>query len=215
MGFFAGCLGLAVLAGSLAQQPPPDTAAKVANKVKKAEAGPQVPMSPAEQAALKAFRDAVAQYAALHAREAAKLGTPRADSAAGADAKTTSLAAAIVAARQQAKQGDIFTPAVQPVFRRLLAKELQGPDTGAARSAVVEGNPQKDGESVPVKPRVNTEYPSGAALSTVPASVLATLPVLPAPLQYRFVGRDLILFDSVTSLIVDFLPAGTPPLPAK
>ena len=79
----------------------------------------------------------------------------------------------------------------------------------------MEGNPEKDEDSVPVAVRVNAQYPSGAALSTVPASVLATLPQLPAPLQYRFVGRNLILLDSVAGLIVDFLPAGTPPLPAR
>ena len=63
--------------------------------------------------------------------------------------------------------------------------------------------------------RVNAEYPLGAPRSTVPPSVLLTLPPLPACLHYRFVGRDLILVDSVAQLIVDFLPAAAPDLAVK
>jgi hypothetical protein len=63
--------------------------------------------------------------------------------------------------------------------------------------------------------RVNGEYPPGASRSTVPPSVLLTLPPLPECLHYRFVGRDLILVDSVAQLIVDFLPAAAPALAIK
>jgi hypothetical protein len=35
---------------------------------------------------------------------------------------------------------------------------------------------------------------------------MAALPPLPPELQYRFVGRDLILWDIHSGLIVDFLP---------
>jgi len=63
--------------------------------------------------------------------------------------------------------------------------------------------------------RVNAEYPPGAPRSTVPPSVLLTLPPLPACLHYRFVDRDLVLVDSVAQLIVDFLPAAVPDLAIK
>ena len=62
---------------------------------------------------------------------------------------------------------------------------------------------------------VNVEYPVGSARSTVPPSVLLTLPPLPEALHYRFVGRDLLLVDSVAQLIVDFMPAAAPEVAHK
>jgi hypothetical protein len=81
-----------------------------------------------------------------------------------------------------AEYADIVQPEVQPLFRRLIAEQLKGPDALDA-------------------PR-----------STVPPSLLATLPPLPACLHYRFVERDLILVDAVAQLIVDILPAAAPDL---
>ena len=137
-----------------------------------------------------------------------------------ADAQETvaaqkALAHAIAAKRAKAKPGDIFRPEVQPLFRRLIAEQLQGPDALDARKAVLEGNPEDEDDSVPVVVRVNAEYPPGAPRSTVPPSVLLTLPPLPACLHYRFVDRDLVLVDSVAQLIVDFLPAAAPDLAVK
>ena len=85
--------------------------------------------------------------------------------------------------------------------------------TRARRSST--GNPGLEKDSVPVVVRVNAVYPLGAPRSTVPPSLLLTLPPLPASLHYRFVGRDLILLDSVAQLIVDVLPAAAPDLAVK
>ena len=40
----------------------------------------------------------------------------------------------------------------------------------------------------------------------MPADVIVALPALPDVLQYRFVGRDLVLVDIEADLIVDVLP---------
>jgi hypothetical protein len=40
--------------------------------------------------------------------------------------------------------------------------------------------------------------------------VLLKLPPLPKDLEYRFLGRDLILLDIHANLIVDFIPAAIP-----
>ena len=125
---------------------------------------------------------------------------------------TLALAAAIAEDRARAKQSDVFLPEIQPLLRRLIAEQLQGPDTLAARKAVVEGNPAKEEGSVPVVPRVNAVYPTGATRSTVPPSLLLSLPPLPECLHYRFVNRDLILVDSLAEVIVDFLPGAAPAL---
>jgi hypothetical protein len=53
--------------------------------------------------------------------------------------------------------------------------------------------------------KVNTPY-TADALPTVPPNVLANLPQLPEDLEYRILGRDLILRDVHANLIVDFVP---------
>ena len=42
------------------------------------------------------------------------------------------------------------------------------------------------------------------------SSVLAALPPLPHELQYRFVGRDLVLVDTHADLVVDILRNAVP-----
>jgi hypothetical protein len=39
----------------------------------------------------------------------------------------------------------------------------------------------------------------------VPANVLLALPTLPAPLEYRIIGQHLILLDTSTDLVVDYI----------
>ena len=54
-------------------------------------------------------------------------------------------------------------------------------------------------------PLVNGAFSWRTAVPTPPC-VLAVLPPLPDELQYRFVGRDLVLVDIEANLIVDVLP---------
>jgi hypothetical protein len=44
------------------------------------------------------------------------------------------------------------------------------------------------------------------ALTMMPPELLRLLPRLPAGLEYRFMDRDLILWDPHANLIVDFIP---------
>ncbi len=179
-------------------------AARVATKVEKAKE--ETHDDEEEREALQHFAKEVAEYARLHDRERRKIG------AVESDAAQKALAGAIIAQRGKARQGDLFVREVQPVFRRRIAGQLQGPDTQAARKAVIEGNPGHDEDSPPVSVVVNAPYPRGATRSTVPPSVLLTLPLLPDCLNYLFVGRNLILIDATAQFIVDFLPAAAPEL---
>ena len=197
------CLVVPVLAGPGRRSQEKNEAEKVAKKMQKALATSE------EREALRHFQEEVAEYAELHAKQLAKLGAQ--DPLATQEA----LARAIEAKRAQAEPGDIFQPEIQPLFRRLIAEQLEGPDALAARQAVLEGNPGQDEDSAPVVVRVNGEYPIGAPRSTVPPSVLMTLPPLPECLHYRFVSQDLILVDSVAQLVVDVLPAATADLAVK
>ena len=70
---------------------------------------------------------------------------------------------------------------------------------------------------VPVKvpPAINTDYPTALPLATVPPGLLLKLPTLPDELEYRFLGRHLILRDIKANLIVDFIPDAVPAAPAR
>jgi hypothetical protein len=101
------------------------------------------------------------------------------------------------AARTGAKHGDIFTPEITAHFRQLLHPELK--DKGN-KQLIKDDNPG----NFPFK--VNAPYPEKEPLSTVPPSVLASLPQLPKDIEYRFVGNHLILRDAQANLIIDYIP---------
>ncbi len=107
------------------------------------------------------------------------------------------LANRIRVARAQAKEGDIFTPAIRIEFRKALLLEMNA-NTWAA---IMDDNPGEFSHEI------NGDYPEGKPLSTVPPNILAVLPRLPADdIQYRFLGRHLILFDAKASVILDQIP---------
>ena len=119
-------------------------------------------------------------------------------------AAQTALAQKIQAARAGAKQGDIFTAEDRVVLRRLLNPALKGSDGAENKAAIQDDNPG------PMTLKVNAPYPAKEPLSTVPLDVLKALPVLPEDLQYRFVGKHLILYDARSGLVVDVLPNAMP-----
>ena len=148
------------------------------------------------------FKARVDEYADLH-KQLAKGDAKQKETAdpAKINAAKTALAAKIQAARADAKHGDIFTPAIRPVFRRLLAPELKGEDGRDAKAVLKDDAPAPG--TVPFK--VNAKYPEDQPLPTVPANLLLTLPSLPAPLEYRIVGQHLLLLDTAADLIVDYI----------
>jgi hypothetical protein len=114
------------------------------------------------------------------------------------ESQRKALAANIQQSRAGAKPGDIFTPDIQPFFKRLLKPAIKGTD-GAENSKTIKE------EKPVVALKVNVPYPGTQPLSTVPPDVLLQLPKLPADLQYRFIQKHLILLDTRASLIVDYI----------
>jgi hypothetical protein len=106
------------------------------------------------------------------------------------------LAKRIRAARAEARQGDIFTPTVSAEFRKALLSEMNA----STWASTMDDNP---GE---FSIRINDTYPERKAVSTVPPNVLAALPRLPDDIEYRFVGRHLILLDTRSGVIIDRIP---------
>lgn len=113
-------------------------------------------------------------------------------------AQRDALRAKVQQARAGAKPGDIFTPEIQPLFKRLLTPKLKGTDGHENKNTVKEEKPL-----VWLKP--NAAYPEDQPLSTVPPDLIMQLPKLPKDLEYRFVQKHLILYDSRASLVVDYI----------
>jgi hypothetical protein len=115
------------------------------------------------------------------------------------------LASRIQAAREQAKQGDIFSSEVSQLFKRLISMAYQASGSSKVGASLRHGEPVHE---VPV--RVNALYPENIPLQTTPPSILLNLPQLPPELDYRIVGQDLVLRDTGANLIVDFIPGVIP-----
>lgn len=105
----------------------------------------------------------------------------------------SALARRIRVARDDAKQGDIFTPTIRAEFRRVLRLEMTAPTL----ADIMEENPGESWNGV------NSTYSKERVLSTMPANILALLPRLPDDIQYRFLGRDLVLHDTRANVILD------------
>jgi len=154
-------------------------------------------------ARLHGFTERLNEYVALEKKLAAGLAKPQpSDRTAGVERQRTELAQRIQAARKGAKQGDLFGDA-QPIFKEVIAKDAANRGIRDAYAAMQEVPAQSP-------PAVNTPYPEKAPLATVPPLILVNLPRLPDGLEYRFMGRDLILRDQPSSLIIDFVPGAVP-----
>jgi hypothetical protein len=114
------------------------------------------------------------------------------------------LAARIRAARPHANQGNIFTPSVAREFRRLIQITMHTPQAGRIRTSL------QRGAQVKTNVVVNHSYPAMTPVETTPPSLLLNLPKLPAELEYRVVGHDLVLHDVEADLVVDFVPRAIP-----
>jgi hypothetical protein len=110
------------------------------------------------------------------------------------------LALAMRKARADARQGDIFSPAMARYFRIVIADALTQGQIENMLAIVGDDN------DVRRPPQVNADYPAGRSIPFMPTCLLEALPPLPPELEYRFVGRDLILWDVHAGLIVDFVP---------
>jgi hypothetical protein len=109
--------------------------------------------------------------------------------------------------RWNAKQGDIFTPVIAAYMRKRISAALAGP-SGRKVRASLRGAEPVDG----IHLRVNETYPQGVPMQSTPPSLLLKLPTLPDGLEYRIVGRNLVLRDTEPNIVVDFIPNAIPPV---
>lgn len=152
-------------------------------------------------AAVQAFQQRVAAYVEVHRR----LEGPRPTLEISEDlrevhAAMEALARELRNARRRARQGDLFTPDVTGLFRTRIASCLPPGDMAALLA-----EHHEDLHGARPRLRVNGGWPPNAPFGYVPPEMLAALPPLPSELQYRIVGRSLVLWDHHANLIVDFI----------
>ena len=184
---------VAAVTGSVAQAPPlqplPD----------------QTAVAIRERAATQTLVSRAAEYATLH-RLIEGLMAPLRPTTNVGEIRTSMqlLATRIQYVRVDAQQGDIITPEVARMFRHRIAACLTPEEWAAFFS---ENDVDEEGVPVPVPAlRVNMEWPADVSFDFVPPQMLQALPALPPELEYRIIGRSLVLLDHHANLIADFLP---------
>ena len=152
------------------------------------------------------FAQRVAAYAALRDSLADNMGPlDETSSQAEIAARAATLGNLITTARDSAKQGDVFDPAVAALMVTLIRQEF------ARRPAPVQEQREDAQEELPdFRPAVNMIYPTTYPLATFPPTLLPLLPPLPKQVEYRIVTHYLILRDVEANLIVDFIPNAVP-----
>jgi hypothetical protein len=107
----------------------------------------------------------------------------------------TTLARRLRAARSP-RRGQVFTASMARQVRRMIERNT---DKDVITFIMEDGPGEFEVD-------VNASYSKERALSTMPPRILLLLPDLPYDLEYRFVGRHLILRDRRSNTIVDAVP---------
>jgi hypothetical protein len=114
------------------------------------------------------------------------------------------LANKIRVARAGAKQGEIFTPEITRYVRRQIASRLSGRDGKRIRASL------RHAEPVNITLQINQSYPDNVPLQSTPPSLLMSLPQLPTGLEYRLVGKELVIRDVDANIVVDYVANALP-----
>src|SRR5262245_1709483 len=163
------------------------------------------------------FQKRIDAYMAIH-KDAAKDAPPLKETKNPGEIKAAqdALGVKIRAARMTVRQGEIMTPEIQNKFRRLMYPVVTSPaPPGTAEGEVKKDikeelkentEERKEEGGKPVVLKVNARYPEDTPLPTTPPQVLMNLPKLPEQLEYRIIGKNLIIRDVEANIIVDFVP---------
>ena len=155
--------------------------------------------------ALVSLQNRIKEYLKLHDKlEATLPSLPKEASPEQIDVHQRALEKLVQEARKNAKPHDVFTPESRRVILKLMKQVFGGPDGRQLRDSIMDENPAN------LRITVNERYPDAVPLSTVPPQVLAGLPKLPDELEFRFIGRSLILLDVHAHVIVDFIQNAIP-----
>ena len=133
------------------------------------------------------------------------------------DKRRAMLSQSICDMRAGAKPGDLFTTTGIEHIKRVLDAAFSGPGAAAIRDALEEQNDPSMYKGKSHKLALNERI----SAPSVPAVLAADLPPLPKEVEYRFLGRALVLADAESTCALDYIegalpesPPKTPPAPA-
>ncbi len=175
-----------------------------------AAAAPAVtePVSAAQSEAAVEFQKRIQAYMKVHDDAEAKVpNLKNTDDPQQIADREKALAQTIMTMRAGAQPGEIFAPEYQPYFIQIVRDDFAA-RSAADRKALINELPKN------MKVDINTIYPTTLPLATFPPALLRKLPDLPADMEYRIVGRSLILRDAKANLIVDILRDVVPTIPS-
>jgi hypothetical protein len=181
------------------------TALLAATLAASAAAQPQVNPT---AAAVNAFQHRVESYVKLHNQAEGRVpnltetGDPKKIAS-----REAALGEAIRSLRAEARPGDIFCEEFRPVLLQLIRDDFAS-RSATDRRALIQELPAK------FQLAVNMTYPTTLPLVTVPAKLLNALPRLPEILEYRILGRHLLLRDVKANIVVDFVREAVPTIPS-
>ena len=172
---------------------------KPTNKSPASQPAADQPVSAAQSEASLEFQKRIKAYLLIHNQAEGQVPNLRStdDPQKIAD-REKALADTIMTLRAGAKPGEIFAPEYQPYFIQIVRDDFALRSAGD-RKAMINELPKN------MKVDINTVYPTTLPLATFPPALLGKLPDLPPELEYRIVGRSLILRDVKANLIVDIL----------
>jgi hypothetical protein len=110
----------------------------------------------------------------------------------------------IATQRKVAKKGDIFTPAAVAMISRIIKANYSDAELANIKAENAEADTKG------VKLAINAAYPEGREKVEMPPRLLLALPELPDEVNYHFIGRDLIILDKESGLIIDFMTNALP-----
>lgn len=159
----------------------------------------QTPVNP-DAAAIADFEKRVSDYASF----VKKLDATIAEPAPGSDPAAflehqRALAKLIQKSRADARPGDLCPQPMRGVIRRLIAGVFRGPGGDQVRKSIFDEDPGN------MRLAINSEYPDNAPFATAPPQILQGLPKLPQALEYRFIGKRLLLVDSHARIVADIV----------
>jgi hypothetical protein len=157
-----------------------------------------------EYRAVSHFMRAVDQYELTH-RISAPIRPELMCLPDGDVAAINELAATPLDARPAPREGDIFALDVADLFRDRIARAVRQHEINVWDLV----SDMNEDEMVAPPVAVNAALPSGVGDRAIPWLVSA-LPVLPEDIEYRLVGRDLVLFDARDHIVVDVLRVALP-----
>lgn len=156
-------------------------------------------------AAYRHLNAEIARYLKIHSDLRAEVPGPVPNSSSRElNEASDMLANAIQRARPGGRQGDFFdADATRRIIERL-RDVLRTPNAAAAVAAI------DDERAAVLKLQIYLRFPMENEMATVPPSLLQALPRLPAELEYRIVGEDLVLRDVKAAMILDYIPKAVP-----